>query len=146
MLDQQYGSSLDRRITAVIEKLTSLLLAELEDDSKKDVAVVKLRGVFIHIADQLQLAHPYAQNIFLYRNAYDTSSSFLGLLNKLGPVRATKTFSLDKLPVYWLGKLPLVRNRMVFFSPLILGARYKGVAGVGAVLATFWLSKMNYGF
>jgi len=142
MLDQQYGSSLDRRMPAVVEKLTSLLLAELGDDSKKDV-VVKLRGVCIHIADQLQQAHPYAQNIFLYRNAYDTSNSFLGLLNKLAPVRAAKNFSLDRLPVYWLGKLPLVRNKVVLFAPLILDARYKGIAGVGAVLALSWLSKMN---
>ena len=142
MLDQQYGSSLDRRMPAVIEKLTSLLLAELEGDSKKDV-VVKLRGVCIHIADQLQQAHPYTQNVFLYRNAHDTSNSFLGLLNKLGPVRAAKSFSLDKLPVYWLGKLPIVRDKVVLFAPLILDARYKGVAGVGAVLALSWLSKMN---
>jgi hypothetical protein len=145
MLDQQYGSRLDRRIPAVIEKLTNLLLAELEDGSKRDVLVIKLRGVCIHIADQLQQAHPYAKNIFLYRNAYDTSNSFLGLFYKLRLVRTVKRFSLDKLPVYWLGKLPLVKNKLMLFAPLMFDAHYNrtDAAGGGAVLALSWLSKMN---
>jgi hypothetical protein len=145
MFDQKYGSRLDRRIPALIEKLTRMLLVEFEDSSQKNVLVIKLRGVCIHIADQIQRAHPYAQNIFLYRNAYDTSNSFLGLFYRFRLVRTIEHLNLDKLPIYWLGKLPLVKNKLMLFAPLMLDAHYNRIAatGGGSVLALSWLSKMN---
>ncbi|MBV1874929.1 MAG: hypothetical protein KUG80_09105 [Gammaproteobacteria bacterium] len=145
MLSQKYHAQLDTRIPKVVETLTNLLIAALDDDLSTESVVIKLRGICINVADKMQQSHVNAKNIFLYRNAYDTGNSFLGLLLKLPLVQMISRFRLDRLPVYWLVKIPGLKSKLMAFAPLSGIPRYNRISAIGgaSVIALSWLSKMG---
>ncbi|MBV1872821.1 MAG: hypothetical protein KUG83_09770 [Gammaproteobacteria bacterium] len=145
MLSQKYRAQLDPRIPKVVGMLTSLLLAALDDDPGAESVVIKLRGICINVAEKMQQSHVNAKNIFLYRNAYDTGNSFLGLLLKLPLVQMINRLRLDRLPVYWLVGIPGLKSKLRAFAPLSVIPRYNRVSAIGgaSVIALSWLSKMD---
>ncbi|MBV1869885.1 MAG: hypothetical protein KUG76_03175 [Gammaproteobacteria bacterium] len=145
MLSQKHGAQLDARIPKVVGMLTSLLLAALDEDLSIESVVIKLRGVCINVAEKMQQSHVNAKNIFLYRNAYDTGNSFLGLLLRLPLVQMINRLRLDRLPVYWLVATPGLKSKLRAFAPLCVNPHYNRVSAIGgaSVIALSWLSKMD---
>lgn len=145
MLEQRYGARLDNSIPDIMAKLTDLLIHELEESPAEKTTVIKLRGICINVADKINQALPESKSIFLYRNAYDTINSFLGMVLKHPLAIRIKNLGLDKLSIHWLGKLPGVESKLNAFAPLRADDRFKRLpaSGGGAVMALSWLSKMD---
>ena len=124
----------------------SLLLAahRREREPDRPTVVIKLRGMCTYVADRLAAAMPKARQIFLYRNALDTTNSFLSAV--IGPwVGDLAARATVPLPIGPLASAPVGGWRIRAIAPLAMQKDYQGfrVGGLVGLFALSWLSKMD---
>lgn len=143
---QARGEDMDVvELNHVLRACTLLLAAHLRHRRPdRHTVVIKLRGMCTYIADRLAAALPEARHLFLYRNAVDTTNSFVSAI--IGPrIGGAMAFGSGWLPIGMCASAPGLGWRIRAIAPLAMqrdygGARARGLVGL---FALSWLSKMD---